>query len=197
VLTQTVSKAASSTRVRSSANPSVFGKNVTITATVTSTAGTPTGTITFKNGSATLGTAALSGGIAEFTTATLPPGVHSITAEYGGSEDFQSSGSGILTETITKTASITSVTSSLNPSQHNQTVTFTAAVKSSTSGTPTGSVTFKNGTSVLGTVALTAGKAKFATPGLPVGTHSITAVYGGDMDFTGSTSPVLTQKVNP
>jgi len=197
VLTQTVSKAASSTRVSSSANPSVFGKNVTITATVTSTAGTPTGTITFKNGSATLGTAALSGGIAEFTTATLPPGVHSITAEYGGSEDFQSSGSGILTETITKTASITSVTSSLNPSQHNQTVTFTAAVKSSTSGTPTGSVTFKNGTSVLGTVALTAGKAKFATPGLPVGTHSITAVYGGDMDFTGSTSPVLTQKVNP
>jgi titin len=66
-----------------------------------------------------------------------------------------------------------------------------------TSGTPTGSVTFKDGTTVLGTKTLSSGKATLTTSTLAAGTHSITAVYGGNADFAGSTSRVLIQTVNP
>jgi hypothetical protein len=75
-------------------------------------------------------------------------------------------------------------------------VTFTATVTSS-GGTPTGTVTFKNGSTTLGTGTLSAGKAKFTTSTLSVGTHSITGVYGGSSSFKTSTSPVLSQVVNP
>ena len=89
----------------------------------------------------------------------------------------------------------TSLTSSLNPSNFGQSVTFTAAVTSSTA-TPAGAVTFKDGAKTLGTGALKSGVATFTTSTLSVATHSITAVYGGNTDFTGSTSPVLSQVVN-
>jgi hypothetical protein len=90
----------------------------------------------------------------------------------------------------------TSLSSSLNPSIFGQSVTFTATVKSSTTGTPSGTVTFKDGTTTLGAVALSSGIAKFTTSTLTVGTHSITAVYGGDATFLPSTSAVLSQVVN-
>ena len=97
---------------------------------------------------------------------------------------------------ITKVATTTSVVSSKNPSTYRTSVTFTATVKSTTTGTPTGTVTFKNGGSTLGTGTLSGGKATFKTSALPVGTYSITAVYGGSTNYNGSTSSVLTQKVN-
>jgi hypothetical protein len=196
-LTQIVNKAATSTTEVSSANPSPFGKNITFTVHVTSTAGVPSGTVTFKDGATILGTRTLSAGIAKLSTATLSVGLHSITAAYGGSGNFKTSASTTLTEQITKAGSSASVTSSLNPSKHGQSVTFTATVKSSTSGTPSGSVTFKNGSTVLGTRTLSGGKATLATSALAVGSHSMTVVYGGDVHFNGSTSPILTQTVNP
>ena len=105
------------------------------------------------------------------------------------------------TLTVTKAAPIkvattTSVVSSKNPSTFGNTVTFTATVKSTTTGTPTGQVTFKDGSATLGTGTLSNGKTTFKTSALSVGTHSITAVYGGATSYSGSTSPVLTQKVN-
>jgi hypothetical protein len=196
-LLQTVNKAATATTEVSSANPSPFGKNVTFTAHVTSAGGVPPGLVTFRDGATTLGTGTLVGGIAKLTTAGLAVGAHSITATYGGSVNFLASASTALKETITKAASSTSVTSSLNPSKHGQSVTFTATAKSSTSGTPTGSVTFKDGGTVIGTKTLTAGKTTLATSALSVGTHSITVVYGGDVHFNGSTSPILKQTVSP
>lgn len=57
-------------------------------------------------------------------------------------------------------------------------------------------MTFKDGTTVLGTGTLAAGVATFATPTLSAGSHPITAAYNGDTNFGGSTSPVLTQTVN-
>jgi Bacterial Ig-like domain (group 3)/Cep192 domain 4 len=93
-------------------------------------------------------------------------------------------------------ASSTTLVSSLNPSTVGQAVTFTATVKPASIGTPTGSVTFKDGTTTLGTSALSSGIAKFTTSTLPVGTHSITAVYGGDATFLSSTSAALSQVVN-
>lgn len=86
------------------------------------------------------------------------------------------------------------LTSSLNPSQFGQSVTFTAKV---TGVSPTGTVTFKDGATVLGTGTLNAnGQAIFTTSSLSSGNHAITAVYGGDANNARSTSPVLTQVVN-
>jgi len=68
---------------------------------VTSPAGAPAGTVTFRDGAAVLGTSTLSAGAATFATAALSGGVHSITAVYGGSPNFAGSTSGILSQTVT------------------------------------------------------------------------------------------------
>jgi RHS repeat-associated protein len=95
------------------------------------------------------------------------------------------------------------VTSSANPSVFGQSVTFTATVSAVApgSGTPTGTVEFKDGATSLGFVALVSGSVTFSTFALSVGTHSITAVYGGDANFnatgTGSSAATpLSQTVN-
>ncbi len=91
----------------------------------------------------------------------------------------------------------TTLTSSLNPSNFGQSVTFTAT----TTGegfkvTPTGTVTFFDGSTNLGTSNLnTSAQATLSTSTLTVGTHSITATYNGDSNFASSTSSVVSQLV--
>jgi len=197
VVMQTVNKAASSTSVTSSNVTSSRGAAVTFTALVTSSAtGIPKGTVTFQDGTSALGTATLSGGTATFTTSGLGTGAHSITAIYGGDGNFTGSTSPVLTETIGKAVSSTSVASSNSPSIIGTLVTLTASVMSPVTGTLTGTVTFQDGTSALGAGTLSGGTATFSTSGLTAGTHSITAIYGGDVNFAGSTSPALMQTVN-
>ena len=77
-------------------------------------------------------------------------------------------------------------------------MTFTATVAASSgTGTPTGTVTFMDGTTTIGSpVTLTAGVASVSTSTLTAGPHSITAVYAGDTNFATSTSTALTQTVN-
>ncbi len=91
----------------------------------------------------------------------------------------------------------TALTSSPNPANFGVSVTFTATVSTTGLNPPTGTVTFNDGTTALGTGTLTAQVATFATSTLAPGTHSITAVYGGDANNAGSTSAVLTQTINP
>ena len=93
-------------------------------------------------------------------------------------------------------ATSTNVNSSANPSKFGQSVTFTATVTPSGSGTPTGSVTFTDGSDTLGTAALGGGMATLTPPMLRVGSHSITAAYSGDSDFSASTSTAHAQTVN-
>src|SRR5260370_11309668 len=185
----------------SSHNPSVFGQSVTFTATVAAVApgsGTPTGTVTFKSGATALGTAVLSSGKATFSTSALAVGSHSITAVYGGSIDYGTSTSAVLTQAVNKAASSTTVTSSLNPSTLGKSVTFTITVVTVApgSGTPTGTVTLKNGATTVGTAALARGKATISTSALTHGVHSMTAVYCGSTDTLVTTPAVLTQTVN-
>jgi hypothetical protein len=89
--------------------------------------------------------------------------------------------------------------SSLNPSHHGQAVTFTATVTPSFPGnpTPTGTIAFKDGNTVLALVALSGGQATHSTSALSVGTHSITATYYGSNQSHSAKSPVVSQKVNP
>src|SRR6267143_1635198 len=181
----------------SSLSPSAFGQAVTFTATVkpASGSGIPTGTVTFNDGATALGTGTLSGGIATFMTSGLGAGAHSITAVYGGDANFGGGASPVLTQTINKAASSTSVISSNSSSNRGAAVTFTATVTSSATGTPTGTVTFQEGAAALGTGTLSGGKATFTTSVLTAGTHSITASYIGDANFTGSTSLVVMQTI--
>jgi hypothetical protein len=206
ILTQVVNKAASATAVVSSVNPSASGQSVVFTATVTGPSGdaiVPTGTVNFLDGSTTLGSGTLNtSGVGTFSTSSLASSSHSITAVYAGDANFTGSTSAVLTQVVNqpvKLVSTTSVTSSLNPSGQGQTVTFTGTVTGPTGNliVPTGTVTFMDGTSTLGTGTLNAsGLATYNTSSLSTGPHSITAVYGGDSTFAGSTSGVLTQTVN-
>jgi hypothetical protein len=193
---QVVSSAPTSTGLVSSPNPSAYGRSVTFTASVSSGGGTPAGTVTFLNGATSMGTATLSGGQAALTTAALSGGVHAVTAVYGGSANFAGSTSAILPQTVNPAASVTTVTSSVNPSAYHEMVTFTARVTSS-AGVPAGKVTFKNGAVTLGTQTLNgSGVAALATNALAAGAHSITAVYAGDGSHAPGTSAALAQAVN-
>ena len=83
--------------------------------------------------------------------------------------------------------------------QFGKSVTFTATVSpvAPGSGTPTGNVTFMDGATILGIGTLSSGVATYTTSALLAGIRSITAVYGGDTNFSASTSPALSQTVYP
>ena len=86
------------------------------------------------------------------------------------------------------------VASSANPVLAQNALTFTATVYSAVS-TPTGTIAFEDGATVLGSGILTAGVATFTTSSLAVGTHTIAAVYSGDANFAASSSAALTQTI--
>jgi YVTN family beta-propeller protein len=192
---QRVNQAASTTTLSSSANPATFGQSVTFTAVVTSDGGLPGGTITFKDGATTLGTANLGNGVATFNISALTTGGHSITAIYGGDSNFNPSSSAVLIQTVIQAPPAVSLGSSLNPSSFTRAVTFTASVGGS-GGVPGGTVTFLDGSTSLGTAVLSSGQATFTTTILAAGQHSITAVYSGDSNFAAATSPPMVQTVN-
>jgi hypothetical protein len=162
-------------------------------------AGIPTGSVMFVEGTTVLGTVRLSG---THPSATLPwrfatPGVHSITAVYlGDANDATSTGTG--TVSVSKDATTTSLASSANTAVYGLPVTFTAGVtvNSPGAGTPTGSVRFMDGSTILATVRLVAGAATYTTSALTRGAHVITAVYVGDADDKASTSATLTQTID-
>jgi hypothetical protein len=186
---------ATTTSLTSTPNPSVQGKPVTFTATVSSLVGTPTGKVEFLNGSAVLATYRLTSGSAKYTTSNLPPGSDSITAVYLGNANNNTSKSSPVNQDVL-TATTTTLTSSPNPSVFGQEIVFAAAVTSNTGTPPDGEkVTFKLGSTILGTAILSSGSAKFSSSTLGVGTKRITAVYGGDANFAPSTSNSVTQAV--
>src|SRR5205807_4703467 len=88
--TFTIAKANTVTALLSSVNPSSFGQTVTFTATVSSSAGTPTGSVQFKDNGANLGGSnTLNGsGVATLSTSSLTAGTHTITADYSGDANF-------------------------------------------------------------------------------------------------------------
>jgi hypothetical protein len=180
-------------------NPSVYQEPVTLTASVTSSGGTPANgeNVSFMSGTTSLGTAQLTGGTASLTTTNLPTGTDSVTAAYGGDASFSGSTSTAVTQTVNKASSSATLHSSLNPSTFGQSVTLTANISGQFSGVATGTVTFSSGSASLGSASVISNMATLITTALPVGTDSITAAYSGDSNFTGSTSNTLSQVVNP
>ncbi|HMC72352.1 MAG TPA: Ig-like domain-containing protein, partial [Mycobacteriales bacterium] len=199
------------TTVSSSAGTTTYGSPVTFTATVTSQdGGTPTGTVVFKDGGSPFGSGTLDGnGNAQFTTSTLPVGSHSITAAYQGDATFPPSASSAITETVNKADSSTALSTAPNPSGYGTVVSLTATVTGA-AAPPTGTVTFTDGSSVIGSAALNgSGQAQMQTSSLTIGKHTLGAAYAGDGNYNPSsgttiqtvdkaaTQTVVTSSANP
>jgi hypothetical protein len=112
-VTQVVNALPTSTNLVSSGSPSVFGQSVTFDATVVGSPGPPTGTVTFMDGSATLGTGGLTGGTATFSSSNLNVvgSPHQVTAVYGGDSTYAPSTSLAVSQTVTKGSQTVSFTS--------------------------------------------------------------------------------------
>src|SRR5207237_108327 len=112
----TVNAGSTTISLASSANPSVSGQNITLTATVTAVApaaGTPTGTVNFYDGATNLGSAKLdASGQATLNIASLSVGSHNLTAGYNGDGNFLSCSSASLTQAVNQLATSTTVSSS-------------------------------------------------------------------------------------
>lgn len=147
------------------------------------------------------------GGSCGATPMTLTPGANctqnvvflpTASGAANGSVVFGGTGlvpqSVLLTGTAVQTATTVTLVSNMATPFVGQAITFTATVKPTGFGTPTGTVSFYDGTTSLGSSALAAGSASVTTT-LAAGTHTITAVYAGDASFTGNTSAALAPSV--
>ena len=168
-----------------------FGQQVSLTATVAPAEAT--GIVTFLDGGAAIGSGTLSGGTAVFHISSLTAGPHTLTARYEGDSKFGTSTSAAVTVTIGKGSSTISLNVSPSPVLQGQPLGLSAVV---TPSGATGTVTFLDGGTSIGTGSLNNGTATFSTSSLAVGTHSLTAVYGGDGNNTGSTAAAVTLVVN-
>jgi len=184
------------------------GQGAHLTATVTSTAGTPGGTVTFFDGNTALGTASLNaGGQAVLATAFRTSGSHTLTAVFNGAADFAPSRSAALQETVSQAVTTTTLTASANPAPVGSTLVLTVTVTPAFTGAgaPTGAVILRDGNNTIGYATLDPnGQAVFTfIPGqvigkgrnrftvLPRGIHHLTVSYTGDGNFAASVSAPL------
>ncbi|MFI5454074.1 MAG: choice-of-anchor Q domain-containing protein [Isosphaerales bacterium] len=134
-------------------------------------------------------------GLTPLAGAPSQAGSYTVLASFPGSTDYTAIQSAPINFTITRATS----TIGLNPAGglavHGQSVTLVATVTAA--GTPSGSVTFFDGVTPLGTVPLDgSGKATLTTSSLALGPRSITATYSGDSDLLGVTSRSTTESVS-
>jgi hypothetical protein len=179
-------------------SPTVTGQPYTLNANVAGSipGTTPTGTVTFSEGSTVLAAVPVdSSGAASFTVSNPSGGNHNYTAAYSG-DIFYSPSTATLLQAVQAGQTTTTLTSLKNPGVLNQPVTFQATVApvSPASGTPTGTVTFFDNGVAIGTATLVNGVAKFTTSSLAKGNHTITATYAGDVNFAGSSTTAAVQQ---
>jgi hypothetical protein len=210
VVPQVIDGSAPMVSLAASRNPSSYGQDVTLTATVTVTGpDAATGTVTFQEGATTLGAGALNGGQATLALHGLTAGSHVVTATYGGNASYVAGATGSATLVVGKATTATALASSPRPSVVGDTVTLTATVTSSVSGAsevadaatsdleqPGGLVTFNDGATTIGTAPLVAGSATLTTDALTAGTHTLTASYGGAGNYAASASAPLSHEVS-
>jgi hypothetical protein len=163
------------------------GTPITFTALLLTGSGTPTGSVTYYDGLTTIGNSPLVNGVATLTTATLPIGLHEITAAYNGDAIHAPSTSGVLTQHVTAPTTTTlSVPQTTVPA--GTSVTITVHVASATPGTITGTVTCAD----LTTPSLDpSGNATCTTGPLSPGSHTYDLAYNGDDGYTPSNSADL------
>jgi probable HAF family extracellular repeat protein len=185
--------------VSSAANPASFGQSVRLVMqVVASSAAPPTGFVTVKDGATVLGKANIGNdGFASYTTSVLSVGSHPITISYSGKVPDGPSTSAVLTQKVAQTSTKTVLSSSANPVRHGQKFTLTAIVVPAF-GTIAGSVTFKEGSTVLGTLKVDPRTKEVAltTSIATAGKYMLTAEFTGTAGFGASQSAALAQAVN-
>ena len=169
----------------SSATPSTLGRPITFTVSIRSSVANvvPTGTVTFQDGERILGATPLDeAGQARITVADLAAGDHAIRAEYSGDVSFAPSAA-TLNQIVGRATTRTTVellSAAAAPGAFGAVVTLEATVSSDMLGAATGSVTFRDGTTEIGTAELDpAGVARLDVE-LGWGSHTVSATYGGD-----------------
>jgi hypothetical protein len=159
--------------------------------TIPTLTGTLSGVLAQDSGNVTLG-------LRSMATAASAPGVYPISAALTGSAagNYTVTLMPAANVTITQANSATLLTTSTATPYQAVPVTLTATVSDSSTGstgTPTGTVSFYDGAALLGTSSVGAGVATLSTAAFPLGTSTVTAVYSGDTNFTGSTSNAVTE----
>lgn len=200
-VTVNASTATSTTTLVATPNPVVAGQALNLMATVSVTGTTPaSGTVHFLNGSTVLGSASISAsGVATLSTASLPAGTYSLSAQYAGNSSYLASTSPAVSVTVNgSTASTsTSLVATPNPVVAGQVLSMVATVNVTGTTPASGTVRFMNGSTELGSATLNAlGVATLSTASLPVGTYSLVAQYVGNSSFVPSTSPAVSVTVN-
>ena len=196
-LTQVITIATTAVSLATSANPTLAGTPVTFSTSVTGNGGIPTGNVAFLDGSRTLATLPVNGsGSIVYTTSSLAPGIHTITAKYLGDTDDSPALSSPISQQIAEKTSVT-LTSSANPSLLTDNVTLTASVINGVpTNPPTGQVTLTDGGTTVATATLNAsGSATFTLTAPALGQHTLAVSYSGDDDNVPAASANLIQTV--
>jgi subtilase family serine protease len=183
--------------------PETFTATIAPTNVASGTTYTITGTVSFYDGTTLLGTAVINANTASLANVTLSPAVlHTITAVYSGDTSWAASTSNAITLQSVLLPDVVTLELNINTIGPGQLVTLAASVTpllppaTNIEQNPTGNVIFYNGTTVMGTVALTAGpnntsSATLISGTLPGGNNVLTAYYVGDLYFApGISNPV-------
>jgi hypothetical protein len=180
--------------INSDINPSSYGQGIHLVASVIPDSGAkPTGQVQWYDNGNLLGTARMTAiGTASWEPSTWSAGLHKVTASYAGVAPDGSSTATIFNQTVKATSTRTALFASVDPATHSKSFTLTATVVPAF-GTIGGTVTFKSGSTVLGTGAVDGRtkQARLATTLKNAGKYSLTAVYGGTANFVGSASARL------
>jgi hypothetical protein len=184
--------------VTSSGNSPAYGEEISFGVNVAasvSNGNVPTGTVSVEKGNTVLKSGPLKNGSASLTVNTLPAGSDSLSIVYSGDSNYQPH-TIPYTLTVQPATTATALGTSANPANPNESVTLTASVSSQTAGMPTGTITFMDGSTSLGTASVNgSGAATMSISTLALGTHSITASYSGATNYSISTSPILSEVV--
>jgi hypothetical protein len=194
----------------SPAGTASFGQSVVISATISSTkSGAPSGTVTFYvDGAQQPHPSTVTNGVATITLTGLTGGKHTIGASYSGDNNFAPSAASTITINVAQAGSSTSLATSggyQNPpsAAPGTQLTLIATVTPGAATVPTGTVTFTLGSTILGTASVspvtatvngvntTVYQAKLAISTLPAGADAVVATYGGDINYTSSTTTLL------
>ena len=198
-LTQVITGDATGTSLTCEPNPIYIYGGAQLTATVASTYGTPTGSVSFSDNGSALATQALAGGTAAFAYSGLTVGTHNITATYNPTGSFAAS-SATCSEVVNALPTTSVLTVSPATSTFGSAITLSATVAPVTlpgPSTPTGVVLFLDGATQIGSASLNGGVAALVTSSLPGGSYNLTCKYGGSSIYAGSNCGPVPVIVDP